>query len=185
MKTKRSPFKKIIPISFLVLLMVSMQNCVVDVPPEDVDPPEFFFRITGDGFDHVFDQNANYGSITLMLREDVTYNFSYTGLDSGGLDRIDWQALHQGRIEIEPNLTGNWEFSDTGDFGLLEWYGDPNNPLSGSAVAGSFTTTNVPGNDATFRFTATDYGGETGRANRISEDLRVYVGVHNTRIRDY
>lgn len=185
MKTRRSSFKRMVPIPFLALLIVLMQNCVVDVPPEDPDPPTFSFRIIGDGFDHTFTQDTDFNNITLMLRFGVKYEFTFMGYDGGGMDHMGWYTVHSGHMEIDPTLHGDWNFYDNIGSTTLEWYGDTNNPLTGSILRGTFTTEGSTVSNGTFRFTAEDYGGESGRSNSVTEDLQVFFGAHSTRIRDY
>lgn len=185
MKTKRNPFKRTVRILILALVMILTQNCVVDVPPEDPDPPTFSFRIIGDGFDHTFTQDTNFNNITLMLRMGVTYEFTFIGYDEGGMDYMAWSAVHSGNMEVDPTLHGDWNFSDNIGATTLNWYGDVSNPLTGSILRGTFTTQGDVVSNGTFRFTVEDYGGESGRSNNVAEDLRVVFGAHYTRIRDY
>lgn len=184
MKTKRSTFKSIVSMSFLAFFVLVVQSCVVEVPPEDPDPPTFSFRVVGDGFDHTFTENTNFNNITLMLRYGVTYEFTFFGEDEGGMEYMGWLAAHLGHMEVNPNLHGEWNFSDSTGASSLEWLGNPNDPLSGSIIAGTFTTQGDVVTDGTFQFMVRDYGGESGRSNRISENLSVFFGAHTTRIRD-
>lgn len=184
MKTRRIFFTKSIRKSFLVLSMVFVLSCTVDVPPVDSDPPVFTFNIQGDGFDHTFSDKTNFNNITLMLRLGVTYQFTFFGADGGGMDHMSWVAVHTGNMEVDPNLHGDWNFSDVGGASALEWHGNQNDPVSGSIIGGTFTTQGDVVSDGTFRFTVRDYGGESGRRNTITEDLRVVFGAHNTRIRE-
>jgi len=184
MKTKRSLFQRIAPTLLLVLSMVLTQNCTVDVPPEDPNPPTFSFRIIGDGFDHTFTQDTNFNNITLMLRMGVTYQFTFYGNDDGGMDYMNWVAVHTGSMTVDPNLHGEWNFNDSGGATVLEWYGSPSDPVSGSIIGGTFTTQGDVTSNGTFGFTLRDYGGESGRSNRVDVQLPVFFGAHNTRIRE-
>ncbi len=177
-------FKTIISMSFLAFLVIVIQSCVVEVPPEDPDPPTFSFRIIGDGFDHTFTQNTNFNSITLMLRVGVTYEFTFFGNDEGGMDHMGWYSVHSGSMVVDPSLHGEWNFSELTGSTSLEWHGSPNDPLSGSIITGTLTTQGNVVTNGTFRFTVEDYGGESGRSNNITEDLPVVFGAHTTRIRD-
>ncbi len=184
MKTKRIRVQKMSKFFILALVIIGMQSCETEIPIEDDIPPKFSFRVTGDGFDHTFNQDTNFNSIRLMLRRGVTYDFVYAGSDEGGMDRIEWNAIHLGRVSIDPPTGGPWIYSHlAGSYSSLHWNGDRNNPVTGSAVAGSFTTQGS-GNDATFRFTLEDFGGEVRVPNNILKDLTIYIGAHNTRIQD-
>jgi len=184
MKTSITEFRKMIQLNLLVLLVFTTQSCETEIPPEDPTPPEFSFRITGDGFDHTFNQDTNFNTFTLMLRRGVTYNYTFTGTDQGGVDYIGWYATHFDRIWVDPAVPSPWAFRHlTGSYSSVEWYGDRSNPYTGSIVTGSFRTQGT-GNDANFRFVVEDFGGEIRMPNRDSGDLSIYIGSHNTRIRN-
>lgn len=185
MKTRRSTIKRIVAMPFLAFLLIALQSCVVEVPPEDADPPTFSFRLIGDGFDHTFTQNTNFNNITLMLKIGVNYQFTFYGNDEGGMDYMGWYSVHSGSMEVDPELHGEWNFSELSGSTSLEWYGQPNDPLSGSIITGTFTTQGEVVSNGTFRFTVEDYGGESGRSNNVTKDLPVVFGAHQTRIRDY
>lgn len=184
MKTSKNVLIKFAQLGMLILFVVCTESCDTEIPPEDPTPPEFSFQITGDGLNHTFNQNTNFNSVTLMLRRGVTYNFIFTGNDQGGMDRMAWYTYHSGRMTIETTTESPWRFRNDNPWNsTLEWNGDIHNPLTGSFATGSFTTQGS-GNDVNFRFAISDYGGETGTPNRVSEGLRVYVGAHNSRVRN-
>lgn len=72
----------------LSLLMIA-QACETEIPETDVDPPTFSIKITGDGFDETFDQDTDFDSFQLNLREGSEYTFLISGGDSGGLKRFE------------------------------------------------------------------------------------------------
>lgn len=118
-----------------------------------------------------------------MLRRGVTFNFIYTGSDEGGMGHMAWYSYHSGRMAIATTAESPWIYGNDDQWNsALRWFGDRYNPLTGSVVAGSFTTQGS-GNEVNFRFALTDYGGETGSPNRVWEDLSVYVGAHRSRVR--
>ncbi|TMM52218.1 hypothetical protein FEE95_21260 [Maribacter algarum] len=176
--------KKAIQFSMIFLLVLFTQSCETEIPPEDSTPPEFSFQITGDGLDQTFNQDTNFNSVELMLRRGTTYDFVYTGTDQGGMDRIAWYTYHNGRVTIETTAESPWRFRNDDPWNsTLEWTGDKDNPLTGSIATGSITTQGS-GTDVNFRFSISDYGGESEIPNRIWEDLRVYVGAHTSRVRN-
>ncbi|CAM3586214.1 hypothetical protein [Zobellia roscoffensis] len=184
MYTTKINFKYLLKYVTAVFFTFTVLSCETEIPLEDETLPAFSFRVTGDGFDHTFDQNTNFNAITLMLRRGVTYNFTLTGSDQGGVDRISWFTYHSGRINIETGAASPWQYSNDDEWtSSLDWTGDRNNPLTGSIAVGNFTTQGT-GNDAVFRFTVSDFGGELISPNRVMEDLIIYIGAHNTRIRN-
>lgn len=184
MKTKKKVLSQIARCLFVSLLAIGVLSCETDIPLEDREPPQFSFQITGDGFNHTFNQDTDFNAITLMLRRGVAYDFIFTGSDEGGMERMAWIATHQGRMSIASAVTAPWVLRNIeGQYSSVEWSGNRNDPLTGSIAAGSFRTQGT-GSGVTFRFSISDFGGERGTPNRIWKDLRVYVGAHNTRIRN-
>ena len=183
MKIKRRALKKVSQFLCIALLAIGIQSCETDIPLDDREPPKFSFQVTGDGLDYTFNQDTNFSSVTLMLRRGVTYNFIFTGSDQGGMDRMAWYTYHSGRMAIETSAESPWRFRNDDEWNSsLRWLGDRNNPLTGSAAAGTFTTQGS-GNHVSFRFSLTDFGGETGSPNNTWKNLQVYVGAHNSRVR--
>lgn len=81
---------KNIRVRLLLLIGLATIACETEIPETDVIPPEFTFRITGDGFEETFDQDTDFSSFQLNLREDAAYDFILTGSDADGLKRIEW-----------------------------------------------------------------------------------------------
>ena len=183
MNTKRRILGKMVRFVGITLILIGTQSCETDIPITDREPPKFSFQVTGDGLNHTFDQDTNFSSVTLMLRRGVTYNFIFTGSDQGGMDRMAWYTYHSGRVSIETTAESPWRFRNDDQWNSsLRWLGNRNNPLTGSAAAGTFTTQGS-GNHVNFRFSLADFGGETGSPNNTWKDLQVYVGAHNSRVR--
>lgn len=181
---KTNVIKQGIQFTLLILLVVFTQGCETEIPPEDPTPPIFSFRITGDGFDHTFTEDSDFENIELRLKRETEYDFTFIGSDAGGVERIQWIYSSSSRIRTEIPATSPWVYTATSSTSpTLSWFGDENNPLTGSVLTGTFTThyTSTYGN---FKFNVADFGGERRDANYILKRLNIYTGVHNTRIKN-
>lgn len=121
----------------LSLLMIT-QACETEIPETDVDPPTFSIQITGDGFDETFDQDTDFDSFQLNVREGAEYTFLISGADTGGLKRFELY-FQPGHIQMNPNLGGNWaRTSSSGLTDMLYWTGNASSPLTGTLLNGTF-----------------------------------------------
>ncbi len=153
--------------------------CETEIPETDVIPPEFTFQITGDGFSETFDQDTDFSSFQLNLREDTDYDFILSGSDVDGLKRIEWYLAHD-YIELESEVISPWSVTASSALvDVVSWNGNRNNPVTGSILAGTFRTR---GNSIGVRMTfyLTDFGGESGRSNSSSGELNILIGDHDT-----
>tara|TARA_R110002096_G_C14176134_1_gene686404 strand:+ start:105 stop:506 length:402 start_codon:yes stop_codon:yes gene_type:complete len=116
----------------IALLLIVVQSCETEIPETDVTPPQFTFRITGDSFDYTFDQDDDYESILLNLKNGTSYNFIYTGSDDGGVKTIQWKIPPSDYIEFGSAINSPWTISDSPPSKIIEWQGDINNPLTGN-----------------------------------------------------
>ena len=149
----------------IVLLIVSLLSCETDIPETDTTPPEFSFRITGDGFVHVFNQDQDYSKIQLNLKNDAEYDFIYTGSDKGGVKLIQWQLPISDYIEFDSTIPDSWQDNVSGLSRIIKWNGNSSNPLTGNILTGTFEANGEFVSD-TFRFFVSDFGGESGRPSR-------------------
>jgi len=182
MKTTVVSIKRFMKITFVIFIVFGLQSCETEIPAEDITPPKFSFRVTGDGFDHTFNQDSDFDNIILKLRRDTTYDFSFSGSDEGGVETIQWELVEAGYIRIESPIAAPWTRTYVSPNEVIKWEGDSTNPFTGSIVAGSFYAPNFR-TFLKFKFTVTDFGGETGLPNEVVKELRISTGnVHHTRI---
>lgn len=181
MKKAKNIFLKIIKCLPVLFLVLTSLNCTVDLPETDNTPPKFSFQITGDGFNQTFDQDTNFNSMQLNLRQGSTYDFILTGSDAGGVKQIQWQYAHD-YIEFTNPISSPWIKSTNSSLSsVINWYGDRTDPLSGNILAGKI----VAEGDLVsheFFFTVTDFGREDGNTNTITISLNILNGKHNTEV---
>ena len=169
----------------LMVLAVLTQSCDTDIPETDTTPPEFTFRITGDGFEHVFNPTDDYNSIQLNLKSGAEYDFIYVGSDDGGVKLIQWQVPNQDYIEFISTIPDPWTAADVSALSrMIQWSGNPNNPITGNILSGTFET-NGELVSLSFRFYVSDFGGESGSSNSVSKELTIYIGDHDTEIIEF
>ncbi|MGC1203926.1 MAG: hypothetical protein WA839_03455 [Flavobacteriaceae bacterium] len=167
----------------IILLLFITQSCETDIPRTDTTPPQFTFRITGDGFEYVFNQDEDYSNRQLNLKNGTSYNFIYTGSDEGGVKLIQWQLPISDYIEFDSAIPDSWQDNVSGLSRIIKWNGDPNNPLTGNILPGTFEAKSVDDfTGAAFRFTVSDFGGESGSSNSVSKELTIFIGDHNTEL---
>jgi len=185
MKTKRSTFKQFVKTTFILLAIFGIQSCETDIPPVDTSSPTFSFEISGDGFSQTFDQDTDFDSFQLNLRDGATYSYTLTGIDDGGVERIQWFISGSDYVTILDPIERPWTFRSISPLqDLVEWRGTTSNPYTGSVNIGRLRTRG--GNIAmSFRFNVVDFGGERGPANRTYEELNIYIGNHSTEIRRF
>ncbi|WP_158849444.1 hypothetical protein [Algibacter sp. L1A34] len=166
----------------LIFLLITAQSCETDIPETDNIPPTFSFRITGDGFEYVFDQDTDYDNIQLNLKHDAEYDFIFSGSDNGGVKLIEWQLPDDDFIEFDSTVSSPWTVTNVSSINkIIKWEGNSNNPLTGNILAGTFESNGENISD-TFRFFVSDFGGESGVSNTTSKELTIYIGEHDTEI---
>ncbi len=181
MKTTKNTLFKIKKYSAVFLLLFSITSCTVDVPDSDTVPPKFSFKIIGDGFDQTFNQDTDFSSFQLNLRQGATYDFILSGSDGGGVKQIQWQYAHD-YVEFTDPITSPWVQSTISPLSsVINWFGERSNPVSGSILAGTIA---VEGNQISheFIFMVKDFGGESGDTNTIYASLNIYSANHPTEI---
>jgi hypothetical protein len=164
--------------SLVLMSCLLIQSCRTEIPKCDTTPPNFSFRITGDGYDHTFTQADDFEGTQLNLRTGVTYNFVYTGYDAGGMADM---RLIVPFIHVEAHISGPWTASTSGGFSDLSWYGDFTHPVTGSLVTGTFSVSAVPAPFSIW-FSLGDFGGSCGGPNGTVRILYISIGNHNTGI---
>lgn len=184
MKTQKTMFRNLVKYLFTGLLVIGVQSCDTEIPPEDNTPPEFILQISGDGFFHEFNQDSDFDNIQLNLRNGARYKYIFSASDQGGVDLIQWFIPYSENMTLENPISAPWTFRNIGILSLVEWVGDRNSPTTGSAISDHF---NVRGNNDTnrFEFYVKDFGGESTMPNEISTFLQLYIGNHPTEIRTF
>lgn len=164
----------------LSLLMIT-QACETEIQETDIDPPTFSIQITGDGFDETFDQDTDFDSFQLNVREGAEYTFLISGADTGGLKRFE-VYFQPDYIQMNPNLGGNWaRTSLTGLTDMLYWTGNASSPLTGTLLNGTFIA-DGDSVSSPITFYLTDFGGSEGTSNTTGASLNVYSGNHTTEV---
>lgn len=166
----------------LGFLLITAQSCETDIPVIDDVPPTFTFRITGDGFEHTFNQDSDFTNIQLNLKHDAEYDFILSGSDNGGVKLIQWQLPGDDFIEFDSTVSSPWTVTNISSINkIIKWEGNSNNPLTGNILAGTFES-NGENISISFRFLISDFGGESGVSNTTSKELTIYIGEHDTEI---
>lgn len=181
MKTITKHFEKIKNSLYLLIALISFQSCTVDIPELDDTPPKFSFQITGDGFNHTFNQDSDFNNIQLNLRQGATYDFILTGSDAGGVKQIQWQYAYD-YVEFSDPIPSPWTQTTTSPLSsVINWFGDASNPLSGNILAGKMVS---EGNQVSHElfFMVKNFGGESGNSNTTYASLNVYSADHTTEI---
>jgi len=184
MKTKRRTYRKFLKAAFMALLTIGIQSCETEIPPEDITPPKFSFKIHGDNFYHVFDQDSDYAITRLNLKAGATYQFTYSAFDEGGLVQASWSRSDIWKVRttfIDQPLWSNY-YGHNGIFGSIDWSGDRSNPVSGAFVDGFFEVRDEGYDTTSFTFSAVDFGGDDVMLNRIQKTLRIQISDGPTRI---
>lgn len=180
MKTSKKVRIKFAQLGILILFVVCTQSCDTEIPPVDLEPPSFRFEITGDGFNQAFDQDTDFDSFQLNLREDVEYDFIFSGGDPDGMSQIQWQFTTP-YVELTSAIPNRWETSTVGLNTFINWFGDAANPVTGAILTGSFIAKGDVVNHV-FNFMARDYGGDSPIGNTTFGSLNIYSGSQPTGI---
>ncbi len=182
MKTSKNVLIKLTQLT-VFMLIICMQSCDTEIPPEDLEPPTFRFEITGDGFNQAFDQNTDFDSFQLNLREDAEYDFVFSAGDPGGMKQIQWQYASD-YIELETAIPSSWQTTISGLSTFVNWFGDETNPVTGNILTGTFRANgDLVGHS--FNFMAKDFGGSSSMENTIFKSLNIFSGNHPTEIRNF
>lgn len=165
----------------LILMVAGLfQACETEIPDVDTEPPTFSFRISGDGFDQTFDQDTNFGSFQLNLREDARYDITFSGADSGGVKHIQWQYAAD-YVELDESIPSPWTTSSSGLITSVNWHGNRSNPLTGMLLTTAIRPTGENISHA-FNIMVRDFGGASARENTVVASLNIYSGNHTTEI---
>jgi hypothetical protein len=169
---------KTLSFSLVIMACLLFQSCETEKPECDSTPPNFSFRITGDGFDHTFTQANHFEDFRLNLKIGATYNFVYTGYDAGGMQDMQLVVPY---IHVEAPISSPWSVSSWRDFNTFSWHGDAAHRVTGSLLTGTFTVSAAPAPFA-IRFSLSDFGGRSCPPNSIAKELEIVTGNHNTEI---
>ena len=168
----------------LTLVLLTATSCTVDVPDTDAVAPKFSFQIRGDSFNHTFESEDDFDNMKLHLRDGFTYNFTFSGGDSGGLKNLRWLWFDSlsGSVttDVAPaSITEGWLVRT----GYIWFIGDRDNALSGAIITGKFTPHGgYPAGEMQFEFFADDFGGQRGDENYTEKYLNVVIANHPTKI---
>lgn len=171
-------------LKYIVILISSFlfQSCETEIPETDTIPPEFTFKITGDGFEHTFSSDDDFNNIQLNLKADAEYDFIYAGSDNGGVKMIRWQVPGSEYIEFTSGISSPWTLRTLSPLSrMIEWEGNQNNPITGNVLTGRFRAEGELASE-TFRFYVSDFGGESGSLNTVSEVLDILIADHQTEL---
>ncbi|MBW1293977.1 hypothetical protein [Aquimarina litoralis] len=177
---KTEIFKSIrkIALASVVILFIS---CETDIPETDTTIPSFSFNISGDGFNRTFTQDDDFTSLQLNLRTDTTYDFIFSGADSGGEERTPRLYPHD-YIEFSTEILAPWETTSvTFLSSLVYWDGNEANPTTGNILAGKLVT-NGDSVSISFTFLVRDFGGLDGTSNTITKSMNIYIDDQNTEV---
>ena len=169
----------------LGILAMSIISCETDDSDTDETLPTFSFRITGDGFTRTFTQDDDFENLQLNLRHDVDYDFILSGGDAGGTKIIQMQ-YPKDYIEFtsdEAFPLPPWElvFPSSSLSAIVQWEGDPDNPLTGSILNGTLR----PNGDLVsidLYFRVEDFGGASGSSNVTDGSLNTLIDDHETEV---
>lgn len=165
----------------LLFFIVTFSSCEVDVPDTDTTPPQFSFLIKGDGLNRTFDQDDDFTSFQLNLRNGASYDFVLIASDAGGLAQMTWQIVPE-YYDFEDPIALPWTSTMTSPLNRrIQWLGDRDNALTGTTLSGTFRVNGQNVGNA-FRFLAKDFGGRTGTPNTFSVELNLYIGDHETKV---
>ncbi len=184
MKTTKTAFKKLIKFLFMGLVVIGIQSCETEIPPEDLTPPEFSFQVHGDGFYHVFDQDSDYDDITLRLKSGATYEFIFSAGDQGGLASATWGRSDVWKTRITKRMQPPWSdyYGHNSIYGSIKWEGDSSSPVTGAIVTGFFEVRDEGYDTTSFSFHVSDFGGEGAMPNYIRKSLSIQISDSPTRI---
>lgn len=153
-------------------------SCETDIPETDTTAPTFSFRITGDGFEHTFTQDDDFNAIRLNLREGASYDILLSGIDQGGVRRVQWE-LPPDYMDLQTAVNSPWQSSTSGLTRTISFNGDQNDPFNASLFAGTF----IAHGDLVFITTyirVEDFGGENGPPFNVTEaTLSIAISPNN------
>ncbi|MFK7811489.1 MAG: hypothetical protein AB8B59_03290 [Maribacter sp.] len=172
--------------NYLVVICLSLSfiniSCETEIPDTDIEPPTFLFEISGDGFSETFDQNTDFESFQLNLREDALYTITFSGADLGGMKQIQWQ-YDTDYVEFETSIPSPWTMSSSGLSTSINWTGSESNPTTGMVLTARFRA-NGENIGHTFHFLLKDFGGVSSMENTTFRSLSIYSGNHITELID-
>ncbi len=166
-------------------ILMMLTSCETDVPETDVTPPNFSFSIKGDGLNQTFNQDTDFTSFQLNLRNGAKFDFVLIASDAGGLAKMSWDLAAPENYVFDDPIELPWTSTEISPLTRrIEWVGDRNNPLTGTTLSGSFTIdgSNIAGH---FRFLVKDFGGSEGTPNQFYAELLLYVGDHDSEIIEF
>ncbi|CAM4082134.1 hypothetical protein ZORO111903_00050 [Zobellia roscoffensis] len=161
MNTCKKNFKNLLQHITTIFLILTIVSCETEIPETDNVSPNFSIRISGNGFDHTFDQDDDFDNFQLLLREDDEYNFVLTGSDAGGLQKLE-MVFQPVFLEFSAIITSPWQrtqFSTLSD--LISWTGEQSAPVTGTILHGSFIAKGNPIGGTPISISVRDYGGNS------------------------
>jgi hypothetical protein len=177
-KTGLFKMGKTLACSLVIMSCLLFQSCETEIPKCDTTPPNFSFRITGDGFNHTFTQ-ADVESFRLNLRTGAIYKFVYAGYDAGGMERMD--LFVHNSVDFEPLISHPWSVFDEPPYRRAGWQGDAAPPVTGSLLTGTLRVSDVPGRFLIV-FSLKDFGGRSCPPNSMLRHIQIRTGDYNTEI---
>lgn len=175
--------------TFVIIMALVLTACSTTIPVTDNTPPRFSFQIRGDGFSHTFDQDTDFSSFQLNLKDGAVYNFTLTGADDGGVSLIRWQFAGD-YLEFQEPVESPWVVTDLTELTRrVEFTGDRSAPLTANVLTGRFR---IKGNrigdsltSVAYNFWVRDFGGQSGTENTFSAELNIQIDDHETEIVEF
>lgn len=176
--------KHFIYVLTLSILCTTLLSCDTDIPETDTTPPTFRIEISGDEFTRAFTEEDNFDTFQLNLRSNTTYNIIFSGVDQGGVRRLQME-LPDDYVDFQTGIEAPWQTTVSGLTNTIYWNGDPENPITAYIFTGSFVASgdNI---GATIYMRAEDFGGEDGPPFNITDaSLNISIGDQNTEVVTY
>lgn len=173
--------KHFIYVLTLSILCSILLSCDTDIPETDTTPPTFRIEISGDGFTRAFTEEDDFDTFQLNLRSNTTYNILFSGVDQGGVRRLQME-LPDDYVDFQTDIEAPWQTTTNGFTKTISWNGDQENPITAYIFTGSFVASGD--NIATsFYMRAEDFGGEDGPPFNITDgSLNIFIGDQNTEV---
>ena len=169
---------------FVIILALLLSACSTTIPETDDTSPRFSFQIRGDGFSHTFDQDTDFSSFQLNLRDGAVYNFTLSGADDGGVSLIQWQLANYFMEFLEP-VNSPWVVREISELTKsVEYTGDRSAPLTANVLTGRFRINGRGISDA-YKFRVRDFGGQSGSVNIFTAELNIQIDDHETEIVEF
>lgn len=163
----------------ILVVSISITSCDTDIPEIDTTPPTFSFKITGDGFDRTFTEDDDFSTIQLNLKEGTSYDILLSGVDNGGVRRIQLE-IPSDYMNLQTPINSPWQENNSGFTKTISWNGSENNPVTANIFSGTFIANGDQVSTSTY-VRVEDFGGKSGPPFNITEGtLTIYIAPNQT-----